>query len=103
VQNTHSNIFCSFFEKGEKNFMRVIQKLKEPIQVKPPKIRKAAPCAMELANVFNCWRTTGVTDPACMTFAQQLTMCMKGYKSTNIKRGNDINDWLKKVYKNKQL
>jgi hypothetical protein len=83
--------------------MRVIQKLKEPIQVKPPRIQKAAPCAIEVANMFNCWRTTGVTDPACMQFAKTLTMCMKGYKKTNTKAGDDINSWLKKVHKNKQL
>jgi hypothetical protein len=83
--------------------MRVINKLKDPIQVKPPKIQKAAPCALEVANMFNCWRTSGVTDPACMKFAQQVSMCMKGFKPSNTRKGDDINSWLKKVYKNKQL
>jgi hypothetical protein len=57
--------------------MRVIQKLKEPLQVKPPKIQRATPCALEVANVFNCWRTGGVGAESCAKAAQQLITCMK--------------------------
>ena len=84
--------------------MRAIQKLKEPVIIKPPKITKATPCAIEIAGMFNCWRQSGVDSAKCAEFVTKLGQCMTVKKAaTKGRDSTDINYWLKASWKQKVL
>jgi hypothetical protein len=85
--------------------MRVVQKLKEQVVIKPPKITKATPCALEIAGMFNCWRASGVDATKCAEFANRLTQCMaaQGRSRPQKQNADDINYWLKTSWKRKVL
>ncbi|KAJ3270604.1 hypothetical protein HDV01_007700 [Terramyces sp. JEL0728] len=84
--------------------MRVIQKLKEPVVLRPKRIIKATPCATEVSNLFNCWRNGKIDAESCAVLAAQLTACMASKKRTNTKEtAEEINTWLRKSFTGKQL
>ncbi|KAJ3217919.1 hypothetical protein HDU67_007070 [Dinochytrium kinnereticum] len=56
--------------------MRTIDKIKQPIKLRPPKILRATPCAAEMSTLFNCWRSLDVDAPGCASSAKALVMCM---------------------------
>ncbi|KAH6594474.1 hypothetical protein BASA61_004011 [Batrachochytrium salamandrivorans] len=86
--------------------MRVIEKLKRPIQLKPIKLQQATPCAMEISAMFNCWRAMSIDATSCAAAAGALTLCMTAKAKSPPEATssiNEINKWLIKVSKRKQL
>ncbi|KAL2913602.1 hypothetical protein HK105_206904 [Polyrhizophydium stewartii] len=86
--------------------MRVIEKLKRPIQLKPAKMLQATPCALEMTTMFNCWRAMSVDAAECGASARALAQCMtsKGKSGpSSASTTQEINRWLLKVSKRKQL
>jgi hypothetical protein len=84
--------------------MRVVQKLKEPITLKPSKTIKATPCAMQINFLFNCWKSNELSDAKCREGITKLKECMrKKGKATSSKKTEDINNWLQKSFKNKTI
>lgn len=57
--------------------MRTIDKIKQPIRARPPKIISRTPCAEELSALFNCWRAYSTTGdhPNCQNLLQKLMVC----------------------------
>eukprot|EP00842_Homolaphlyctis_polyrhiza_P004082 jgi/Hompol1/4675/HPOL_003831-RA len=87
--------------------MRVIEKIKRPIQLKPAKIMQATPCALEMSTLFNCWRALSVDASHCAASAAALTKCMSTKAKSNAADASaataEINKWLLKLSKGKQL
>ncbi|KAJ3007288.1 hypothetical protein HKX48_009220 [Thoreauomyces humboldtii] len=85
--------------------MRTLEKINRPLILRPPKVQSATSCAVEVATLFNCWRAMAVDAPQCAESAKALTTCMKAQAtkknvSTSVK---DINKWLAKATRKKQL
>ncbi|KAI8926782.1 hypothetical protein BC831DRAFT_455023 [Entophlyctis helioformis] len=85
--------------------MRAIEKLKRPLQLKPPKVTQATPCALELSTMFNCWRALSVDASECASSAKALSQCMasKGRTTAQSSSVDEINKWLLKVKNHKHL
>ncbi|KAI9104999.1 hypothetical protein DFS34DRAFT_691202 [Phlyctochytrium arcticum] len=85
--------------------MRTIDKIKQPIVLRPPKIMSATPCAVEVATLFNCWRAISVDSAQCVESARALTTCMasKGATKSSSNSVDEINLWLKKARSGKQV
>ena len=57
--------------------MRTLDKIKQPLAIKPRKITPATPCAVEITTLFNCWRSIAVDAPACAESGKALIKCMQ--------------------------
>ena len=57
--------------------MRTIDKIKQPLKLRPPQITRASPCANEISTLFNCWRAFEVDAAPCAASAAALVTCMK--------------------------
>ncbi|KAJ3300901.1 hypothetical protein HDV03_001681 [Kappamyces sp. JEL0829] len=84
--------------------MRSIDKLKKPVLLKPGKIIRATPCAKEITNLFNCWRTTKIEAAECSAMAVALTACMtqKG-PAPAAASTKEINSWIRKAWQSKTI
>ncbi|KAJ3408848.1 hypothetical protein HDV05_004739 [Chytridiales sp. JEL 0842] len=84
--------------------MRTIDKLKQPVKIRPPNMLRASPCATEISTLFNCWRALGVDSTGCANSAKALAGCMAQPMKASKKNSVDsINHWLGEVRKRKQL
>jgi hypothetical protein len=84
--------------------MRVIDRLKKPVIIKPRKTIPATPCALEIGNLFNCWRSFNNDQAKCAEGAAQLLACMKTKgKSAKGSTVGSVNYWIKKAGKDKHF
>ncbi|KAI9009530.1 hypothetical protein HDU85_005378 [Gaertneriomyces sp. JEL0708] len=85
--------------------MRTIDKIKQPLALRPPKVTPATKCAVEVATLFNCWRAMSVDHVECKDSAKALMACMAtlGKRPSGSKSTEDINYWLKKSERKKHL
>ncbi|TPX60684.1 hypothetical protein PhCBS80983_g01631 [Powellomyces hirtus] len=85
--------------------MRTLDKIKKPLALRPPKVQAATTCAVEVATLFNCWRAMSVDAPQCAESAKALMTCMaaQGKKTDPAYSVNEINHWLAKSRRKKQL
>ncbi|KAI8850850.1 hypothetical protein BC829DRAFT_388455 [Chytridium lagenaria] len=85
--------------------MRTLDKIKQPIKLRPPKMLRATPCAAEMSTLFNCWRALDVDAPGCMNTAKSLIACMgKARVASGQSQSIDsMNKQLAKLRQGKQL
>ncbi|KAJ3101400.1 hypothetical protein HDU97_001387 [Phlyctochytrium planicorne] len=85
--------------------MRTLDKIKQPVKLRPPKIMRATPCAAEMSTLFNCWRALEVDSPSCASSAQALIACMaKARPAASQSQSIDhVNRQLAKLRQKKQL
>ncbi|KAI8897406.1 hypothetical protein BC833DRAFT_593852 [Globomyces pollinis-pini] len=66
---------------------------------------KATPCAAEIQALFNCWRSSSIDNIECAAFSSHLALCMSSKVSSpaSVSKTSDINLWIKRSHKNKQI
>ncbi|KAJ3184153.1 hypothetical protein HDU87_004999 [Geranomyces variabilis] len=85
--------------------MRAIDRIRKPLALRPPKVQSATACAVELATLFNCWRAMSVDAVQCAESGKALMTCMaaQGAKTGSSQSVDEINHWIGRAARKKQL
>jgi hypothetical protein len=86
--------------------MKVLDRLKRDVSIKPRKVIRATPCAAMIGLMLNCWRSNNFDQSACRDASMKLAECMKSAKTATHGGGarptRQLNFWMKKATKGKQ-